>query len=293
MARIGIRLMVAFVAICASAHVVAQTVRVGSVVDSRFNSGGWTLDGSHMVSTRAKLLNLANFGPGGTVPRTIQITDTAAAVGSVTPALLSQFDVFFIGYLLDGSPNAFTGAELAAMQAYVTSGGTMIVTCDDSSYDAVCASFGHPALPSGPSINPIVPTAAGSATTIFNGPFGNVTSILEFGTLGAFAVATGATILAQDSTPGTPLPVVLIQNFGSGRVIFLADVDLIADSLSSGPGINNQNDQFMGNLFAFVPPFAPPPTPQITVPTLSPFALLLLTLLVAGAGWHFSRRMRH
>ncbi len=287
MAKIGIKLVIVLTAMCAGAHVAAQTLRVGSVVASRFPTD-WTLDGSQMTNTRAKLLNTANFGPGGTVPRPIQITDTAATVGSVTPTLLANFDVFFIGYLIDSSANAFTAAEIAAMQAYVISGGTMIVTCDDSSYDTVCAAFGHPATSGSPGINPIVPTPAGAATSIFNGPFGVVTAINEAGTQGAFTVTTGATVLAVDSTPGTPLPVVLIENLGAGRVVFLADVDLIANAASAGSAITTQNDRFLGNLFAFVPPLVPPP-PQVPVPTLSPLALLLLTLLVAAAALRFGR----
>jgi hypothetical protein len=280
------KLIVGVVALCAAVHAFGQTIRVGSVVASRFPTD-WTLDGSQMTNTRAKLLNTANFGPGGTVARTVQITDTAGTVGSVTTALLANFDVFFIGYLIDSSPNAFTAAEISAMQSYVNSGGTMIVTCDDNSYDAVCAAFGHPATSGSPGINPILPTPAGSATNIFNGPFGVVSSINEAGTQGAFTVTTGSTVLAVDSTPGTPLPVVLTQNFGLGRVIFLADVDLIANAASGGGTITTQNDFFLGNLFASVTPFAP--APQVPVPTLSEFGLLLLVLLVAGFAWRFRR----
>src|SRR5215203_5880987 len=104
------------VALLAAVSAFGQTIRVGSVADSRFGTS-WTLNGSQMTNTRAKLLNTANFGPAGTVTRAVQITDTASTVGSVTTALLANFDVFFIGYLLDSSPNAFTGAEIAAMQS--------------------------------------------------------------------------------------------------------------------------------------------------------------------------------
>jgi hypothetical protein len=292
MMKSAAKLVIAAVALCAAVHAFGQTIRVGSVTDTRFQTS-WTLNGSQMANTRAKLLNAANFGPGGTVTSSVLITDTAAAVGSVTTALLSNFDVFFIGYLLDTSPNAFTPAEIAAMQAYVNSGGTMIVTCDDNDYDAVCAAFGHPATTGSPGINPIVPTAAGSANAIFNGPFGVVTSINETGTRGAFTNTTGSTVLAVDSTPVTPLPVVLTQNFGLGRVIFLADVDLIANSLSGGATITTQNDRFLGNLFASVPPFAAAPTaPLAPVPTLSEYALVLLVLLVATFGWRLRRRGR-
>jgi len=77
----------------------AQPIRVGSVASDRFPSN-WTLDGSNMQDARAKLLNLANFGVGGTYLRPVTITDTALAKGSVNASLLAQFDVFFIGFLV-------------------------------------------------------------------------------------------------------------------------------------------------------------------------------------------------
>jgi hypothetical protein len=266
-------------------QVSAQALRVGSVTDSRFGTS-WTLDGAEMANTRAKLLNPANFGPGGTVSRPITIIDTAGTVGSINAALLSGVDVFFIGYLDNANPNAFTPAELNAMQVWVNGGGTMVVTCDDAPYDAVCASFGHPSIAG--STNPTVPTAAGATHPIFNGPFGVVTSINESGTEGFFTSTTGATILATDSTPGTPHPDVLIQQFGSGRVILLADVDMLANAASAGPAINNSNDQFLGNLFAFVPAaIAAAATP---VPTMAPAGLALLSLLLVGAAAVLWRR---
>ena len=273
-------------AICAlviafSAQASSQALRVGSVADSRFQDD-WTLDGIEMVNTRAKLLNPANFGPGGTVPRSIAITDTAATVGSVDAALLANFDVFFIGYLDDANPNAFTGAELAAMQTWVNAGGTMVVTCDDNNYDAVCAFFGHPATSGNPGVNPTVPTAAGVASQIFNGSFGVVSAVNEEGTQGGFTSTTGATILAHDSS-GSQLPVVLIQNIGAGKVVFMADVDLIANAATSGAAITSPNDKFLGNVFAFIAGFGPGPARSVIVPTLSPASLVLLAFgLLAG-----------
>jgi len=289
MIKSAAKLIFGIVFLCAAAGASAQTIRVGSVADSRFGTS-WTLDGSNMTNTRAKLLNPANFGPAGTVTRTVQITDTAATVGSVTVALLSNFDVFFIGYLNDNSANAFTGAELSAMLAYVNAGGTMIVTCDSNSYDAVCAAFGFPASAGSPGINPIVPTAAGSASNLFNGPFGVVASMNEAGTQGAFTSTTGATILAVDSTPGTPLPIVLTQNLGLGRVVLFADVDIIANAASAGGTITNGNDRYLGNLFASVTSFVPAPAPNVLVPTLSQYGLVLLILLVATFAWRLRKR---
>ena len=286
--KLAFALVVLFAATAAS----AQALRVCSVKDSRFNDS-WTLDGSEMTNTRAKLLNTANFGAGGIATRAINIIDTAGTVGSVNTSLLAGCDVFFIGYLDDANVNAFTNAELTAMMTWTNGGGTMIITCDDSNYDATCSFFGHPADPSGPGVNPTVPTAAGSASPIFNNVFGTVTAINEVGTQGAFTSTAGATVLAQDSATPTPHPTVLIQSFGSGRAVLMADVDLIANGLSAGAGISSQNDRFLGNLFAFAAGVAgAPPAPVSTapIPTLSPAALALLALVVGIAGFAALRR---
>ena len=268
----------------------AQPIRVGSVANARFNTS-WTLDGPQMANTRAKLLNTANFGAGGVVPRLIAITDTATAVGSVNAGLLSAFDVFFIGYLNDANANAFTAAELNAFQTWVNGGGTMVVTCDENNYDAVCSFFGHPATAGSPSVNPIVPTAAGTTHPLFAGPFGAVAAINMVGTMGAFTSTAGATILAQDSS-AVPLPTVLVQSFGAGRIVFLADVDLIANGASAGPAITNQNDRFLGNLFAFAGGFSFGPPAQI--PALESSALIALALVLAGlAAFALKRRRQH
>jgi hypothetical protein len=258
--------------ICVSAHAGAvASIQVGSIADSRFNTS-WTLDGSEMANTRAKLLNPANFGAAGTVASPIVITDTGAAVGSVTPELLSSFHIFFIGWLTDSSPNAFTPAELTALQSYAASGGTLIVTCDDTAHDAVCASLGFPV--SGSSTPPFTPTAAGAASAVFNGPFGSVASVNASGNFGFYGTTTGATVIAQDSE-AAPRATMLLQSIGSGRIIYLADVDLVANAASAGATITTANDRMLGNLFAM----AGAPGGIVRIPTMNG---LILTLLAAG-----------
>jgi hypothetical protein len=286
--KLAFALIVLFAATAASAQ---APLRVCSVKDSRFNDS-WTLDGSEMTNTRAKLLNTANFGAGGIATRAINIIDTAGTVGSVNASLLAGCDVFFIGYLDDANANAFTNAELTAMMTWTNGGGTMIITCDDTNYDATCSFFGHPADPSNSGTNPTVPTAAGAASPIFNNVFGTVTAIDEVGTQGTFTSAAGATVLAQDSATPTPHPTVLMQSFGSGRAVLMADVDLVANGLSAGAGISNQNDRFLGNLFAFAAGIAAAPRVVSTapIPASSPEALALSALLIALLGFAALRR---
>jgi hypothetical protein len=251
-------------------------IQVGSIANSRFNSS-WTLDGPEMANTRSKLLNPANFGAGGTVANSIVITDTGAAVGSVTPALLSSFNIFFIGWLTDSSGNAFTPSELSALQTYASNGGTLIVTCDDTSHDAVCASLGRPI--SGGSTSPFNATVAGAATAVFNGPFGVVASVNASGNYGFYANTAGTTIIAQDSS-GVPQPTMLLQSIGSGRIIYLADVDLVANAASAGNTITTANDRLLGNLFAMGGTVVGNPA----IPTMNGLVLSLLAAALALAG---------
>ncbi|MDH3594185.1 MAG: VCBS repeat-containing protein [Rhodospirillales bacterium] len=203
-----------------------------------------------MTMTREKLENLANFGRNGTVNRTVEITDVTAPI---TEALLSDFEVFFIGYLNDSSANAFTNAELFAFEAWVNGGGNMVVTCDSASYDAVCAHFGHPATTS--SVNPHTPTAEGAVHPLFDGPFGAAASINMAGTQGYFTATGGATVLAEDAGGN---PTVLEKRLGAGRVVLLADVNIIAvGGLTAGDAITNNNDRFLANLFAYAGPNRP------------------------------------
>ncbi len=224
-------------------------LRVGSVASSRFGAD-WTLDGTDMANTRAKLLNSANFGAAGTVRRAIQITDTAATVGSIDASLLANYDVFFVGYLDDTHVNAFTAAELSAFEAWVTAGGTMIVACDHPSYDAVCSAFGQPVT--GGAVFPAVPSVGGTHHPLFDGPFGTVSQLFLWGDYSYFADPTGAVVLAHDSSAGDGHAMVLLRRWGAGRVILLGDVDIIARAATLGAGIGNDNDRFLGNLFAFV-----------------------------------------
>jgi hypothetical protein len=256
-------------ALCGEA---AAQIRVGSIADSR---GGttYTLDGSSMTSTRAKLLNPLNFGPTGVASPNIQIIDTAATIDAT---VLSGFNVLFIGWIPTGT---FTAGELSAMQTWVNGGGTIIATCDDSGHSDVCTTFGH--TPNTGAVSPVVPTGAG-ATTLFAGPFGAAPSVTMQFTQGFYPTTAGATVLGQDSS-AIPNATVLLQSFGAGRVIFISDVDIIADfTLSAGSVISNNNDRFLGNLFAFAGNAAAgTPVVAATVPALDPKLLAVLVALLA------------
>src|SRR5437660_12733097 len=74
---------------------------------------------------------------------------------------------------------------------------------------------------------------------------------------------------------------------GSGRALFLSDVDLISNaSLTAGNTIGNNNDRFLGNLLAFAGSGAAPPPPAVfaPIPALD-HASLLLALILFALGW--------
>jgi hypothetical protein len=239
----GLVIIVALVSATAS----ASEIRVGSITTSRFGEA-WTLDGQQMANTRAKLLNTSNFGSGGVVRRAITITDTGGAVGSVNAALLDQFDVFFVGWFADLHANAFTADELDAFRAWVYRGGTLIVTCDNEIADATCSAFGYPS--GGDLLSVAVPAAGAEDHPLVQGPFGIVDEVQFRGDFSSFIESTGAVIVMRDSS-AFQRPVVMIRNWGAGRVILFTDVDVIANAASGDSAINNSNDRFLGNLFAY------------------------------------------
>ncbi len=222
-------------------------IAIGSVTNARFGSD-WTLNGPRMANTRAKLLDPANFGPGGRVGRAITIDDTGLAPGSITPALLAGYDAFFVGYLQDAAVNTFTASELAAFRAYAEDGGTLIVTCDNFDHDNVCNQLGYPVMATLRSENPYAPTPAAAGHPAFNGPFGVVSSFSGSQTIGYFFDSNGLTVLARDPQG---IPVLAEKTYGQGRVVFLTDVDFLATTASAGSGITNANDRLIGNLFAW------------------------------------------
>jgi len=242
MSQVPMRLLLAAFVLLAALPASAVE-QIGSIASSRDGGNPWTLDGTNMQETRAKLLNAANFGPGGTFPEALAITDVA---GTLNATVLNNFDTFFVGYLDD---ELFSAAELNALRSWVNNGGSLIVTCDDTTVDQTCVFLGHP--PTNVDASLFVPTTAGLEQTTFNGPFGIPRELDTSGNEGRFDDTFGTAVLATDASGG---PRVLMQALGLGRIVYLGDIDTISDfTLTPGPAIDlaNDNDRFLGNLFAF------------------------------------------
>jgi len=262
---------------------------VGSVADARFGDN-WTLDGTDMVDTRAKILQATNFGPGGTYPEALTIMDIA---GAITPAVLTNIDVFFVGFFDDASVNAFTANEENALIQWVTNGEIIILTCDSSTFDQLCTAFGHPNDGTGSS--PFNVEATQVNHPLFNGPFGSMTTINAAGSIGYFATPNGATVLARESS-GSAFPAIMEQTMGSGLVLLLGDVDTISTFggfLSAGTGISTDNDKFLGNLFAYAVSSSnsqgPGIGPATAIPSSSQLSQWLLIVTILSLGILFFR----
>ncbi|MEJ8566536.1 DUF4350 domain-containing protein [Elongatibacter sediminis] len=222
-------------------------VEVGSIADSRFEgSGGWTLDGANMTDTRSKLLNPDNFGPAGTYPEAVNVTDVA---DPITYTVLSTFDIFLVGYLADSDEDFITEDEGQAMFDWVSQGGTMVISCDDASHDAICIAFGLD-ISADSASPPANPTGLGETRPMFDGPFGTSEALTMAGTIRYFEETAGFSVLAEDQSGN---PVILEALIGDGRVVALSDIDMISNhGLSNGDGIDSDNDRFLANLIAYL-----------------------------------------
>ncbi len=193
-------------------------------------------------------------GPFGAVPSFLMegtqgyFTSTAGADVLAHDSSAEQQPVFLSKTVGAGRVILFSDVDIIA-DTLTPGAGVLIVTCDEEGYDAVCTTFGHPATTS--ALNPMVPVGAGVSHPIFAGPFGTVANFNMQGTQGHFTMTTGATVLAEDSTAGTPRPVFLIKTVRAGRVILFSDVDIIANAASGGGAITTGNDRVLANLFYF------------------------------------------
>jgi hypothetical protein len=136
---------------------------------------------------RSALANPANFGPGGIIACSASIS---AATDTITAAYLADKDVFFTSVFSgDLSP-----AEQAAIQAFVASGGVVLVDAnsipsEQTAANSLLAGLGTVAS-LGPGLQCANSSVAGSISAadnlLTNGPFGD----LRGGTFGGSPAAT-------------------------------------------------------------------------------------------------------
>ena len=225
----------------------AQDIRVLTFDSTRTSTCG-TLSfnvgtGSGFASIRSWLLDPARFGPGGVVPRSVNLV---TQVPLLDPAALSGADVL----LLSSTSPPLLRCEIADIVEFVAQGGGVFYFANSGSLDfnaAVGATGGDPGSGAATIVDPASPIASG--------PFGSVTGSIgalqfhrvlsDVGPLGNSVIETTGTFLAEFS-------------IGSGRLVTAGDEEWVLSQ--SGPGCaaaqlpNVAREQLFLNAFASVIP---------------------------------------
>ena len=236
----------------AGAAIAEPIIKVGSITVNRDTAGDkhYTLDGLYMASsTRAKLLNAANFGPSGTKQATFQITDTFLASGSMTAATLAPFDVVFIGTI---SGNGLTATERDALYTWSMQPGKVVVLAEQAFYQPAVNRWGY--TESSPTTNPTTPDSAGDATFKFfsGGPFGNVAAGISQagGSQGYYTSTCDTIVIGKDAG-------------GSGTIVFdkptrdilVADTDFFTTlnpQITANANITTDSEKLWANMWSWI-----------------------------------------
>jgi hypothetical protein len=240
----------------------AQEISIHSITTARMPTGdnGYTLDGSRMVDSRAKLLNPANFGPQGVYPKGVSITDAYVSSGSLTQVSnLPVATIFFFGSFQTNNQSLapFTQAELDSLYNWSLRGGKVMIAAGSSEWNlgVLGEHWGFNVQQASPSF--FIPNEIGQNTSLFNGPFGTVESSSQGGgAQGYFDVLTAsASVLATDSF-GRPTLIIDCTTMD----LIAADVDGFTNyNQSQGAQIVNEKDRFFANIFAFMDEIEDPP----------------------------------
>lgn len=267
MKKLHIPLLLSFLFISLLLNAQTQIINLHSVKNNReaFTSGGYTLDGARMITSRAKLTYPNNFGTHGTYPKSVVITDNYELYGSLSQVVsLNNNEIFFFGNFNKITYNNFQTQEINDLYNWSLNGGKMIIAAGfvdftfNNNYEILDNRWGFKTTTKSPSY--IIPNSDGNNTDIFNGPFGIVLEALQGGYIqGYFSTyPPNSKILGIDIT-GSPT---LIMDCNTLDLI-TADVDVFTDLggiSNSGIGlINNYQDKFWANTIVFMDKLQPLP----------------------------------
>jgi hypothetical protein len=211
-----------------------------------------------------------NFGPAGRVrlPSGLPIHSQTSVV---TAAYLADADILFDGFVGEGS---YSASELRRIRQWVENGGVLIAAEDSQLSDRLGDLFGAPTegfivparntnggnpwlhcgapgeipnsddIPGQPACPRFSPASGARSHPIVNGPFGSWTSIETDGTVGYMGRRTpaGWTRVADHANGRAAI---VERKVDKGHVI------IVTDEGTFRTGLTRQNDQYMGNLFAY------------------------------------------
>ena len=200
-------------------------------------------EGTIYAGLREALLDKRNFGPGGVVPVTMVLRPT---IERVLPRSLGRADILVI----NNPSGPIDETALAAMQAFVDGGGSILALGDDvSTYLAKkgeCAADPDAAV-----------TANVAAVTA--GPFGPVGTSVATGYNCSFsALGPGVVVLAENEKGANALVLDAgAIRAGAGRVAAFGDDELFAGMVAPACGSGkfadgNANEALALNTFAFL-----------------------------------------
>jgi len=232
-----------------------------------YNLGGatgagslWSFDGPNLAAYRAAITDPANFGPAGTIAKTINTVDVA----SVSPASLAGLNGFIVPWTAD---SFYTASQQNDLKNFLLSGHDLFILQDDPAHDPIGALLG-------------IPTVSNSTSTINNGtapfyagPFGNAANVNQggaFGTLNAADVAAALGHVASTNASGQITGAYWGDGEyapGAGRLVIITDVDMISTAYGlANYSPLNDNGRFALNITAFLVDSAPPPVGPGNVP---------------------------
>ncbi|HCM33879.1 thrombospondin type 3 repeat-containing protein, partial [Chryseobacterium sp.] len=237
-----------------SCALTGQTIRIGYIPNSRdlSSDNGYTFDGQYMNNSGAlKLTNPANFGPAGTVKANIVLVNMGTA--PITKAIINSLNLnaIFLGGIEDEVSSSYLSAsEFDAIKDW----------SDDSLNNLVVATqlqaeqWGRAIAVTSLS-NTHTPTSYGSQTSIFNGPFGNITSYNQdaskqwFFINPATACNTGALAVYGGNAAR---PEMYIDGTYNDLMISGVNILTTKGGVTAGNAITSTNDKLFANIFAFV-----------------------------------------
>ena len=204
---------------------------------NNYTPGGISLD-----PTTEILSDATAFGPGGTVATSLIIAEQTT---NIDAAYLANGEILFHGFVPDGN---MTADELNDIQAWVQSGGILISTSDDPTYDAVSNRYGLGVT----ATTNTVWNNVNSSHEIMDGPFGAVGPTFQAsGAISYFSSGvTGSDIvLARDSISNQPT--MIIRQDNAGWILFTSDEGIFRAGVSNDGVINTDNERLIANIFAW------------------------------------------